>query len=172
MDGVDAPPLFLDLEASSLASGSYPIEVGWSLPDGGIESHLVSPAGVRDWTDWSREAEGVHGISRAELLRDGRPPAWVCARLLESTAGQPVYSDAASYDRHWLARCFEAAGYPDLPIDVRDIDELPAVRRAMMLDRFVDLAKAVRARIGRRHRAAADVEYLIAVVALANERFG
>jgi hypothetical protein len=29
----DQPVIFIDLEASSLARGSYPIEIGWSLDD-------------------------------------------------------------------------------------------------------------------------------------------
>src|SRR5947209_5891700 len=50
---MDTLPPFLDFEASSLRSASYPIEVAWSHPDGSIESHLISPAGLGRCTDWS-----------------------------------------------------------------------------------------------------------------------
>ena len=41
---------FIEFEASSLNSGSVPIEVGWVLADGTGESHLICPA--PGWTDW------------------------------------------------------------------------------------------------------------------------
>ncbi|HEY7545418.1 MAG TPA: hypothetical protein VID27_11070 [Blastocatellia bacterium] len=99
-------PCFLDFEASSLAMESYPIEVAWSLEDGSIESHLISPASVVDWTDWDAEAEKVHGIPRDEIIAHGKPPAWVCQRMNEQLAGKTLYTDAPRFDGRWLARLF------------------------------------------------------------------
>ena len=115
-------PVFLDFEASSLASASYPIEVAWSLPDGVIESHLISPAGIERWTDWSTQAERLHGISRAQLLAEGKAPAWICRRLNEQLAGQTVYTDAPDYDRAWLDELFSACwgGVPSFTLASAD----------------------------------------------------
>lgn len=90
---MDQLPTFIDFEASSLRSASYPIEVAWNDPTGDIEAHLISPASIERWTDWSAEAEKIHGISRAELLKDGKSPSWICRRMNEQLAGTVVYSD-------------------------------------------------------------------------------
>lgn len=99
-------PTFLDFEASSLRSTSYPIEVAWNDPTGAIEAHLISPAGIERWTDWSIEAEQLHGISRATLLTGGKPPSWICRRMNHQLAGTVVYSDDPEYDQMWLATLF------------------------------------------------------------------
>jgi DNA polymerase III subunit epsilon len=56
--------IFLDLEASSLSSQSYPIEIGcaWIENDRVVQvSDLIRPD--LSWPpDWSRESEAVHGI--------------------------------------------------------------------------------------------------------------
>ncbi|NJD07038.1 MAG: hypothetical protein FIA97_11155 [Methylococcaceae bacterium] len=65
-------PSFIDFEASSLGSASYPIEGAWNLAGGSIESCLISPAGISRWTDWSDKAERIHGIAKAQLLVEGR----------------------------------------------------------------------------------------------------
>ena len=61
-------PSFIDFEASSLSDKSYPMEVAWSLSDGSIEARLISPEGISQWTDWSKDAQAVHGIRREDLL--------------------------------------------------------------------------------------------------------
>ncbi|MFT8246485.1 hypothetical protein [Roseomonas sp. BN140053] len=42
---------FLDLEASSLHYGGFPIEVAWVAEDGVGEVHPISPA--PGWGEWS-----------------------------------------------------------------------------------------------------------------------
>ncbi len=85
MSDQDAPPpVFVDLEASSLLPGSYPVEVGWARPRAlpwgrcaiDVGSVLVRPEA--DWLSsgsWDPNAEAVHGLSRGTLLRDGVPAA-------------------------------------------------------------------------------------------------
>lgn len=162
-------PVFLDFEASSLASASYPIEVAWSLPDGSIESHLISPAGIERWTDWSAQAERLHGISRAQLLAEGQSPAWVCRRLNERLAGRVVYTDAPEYDRTWLDELFAACwgGAPSFVLASADelllgmlVPQFP--KRADAVRELVAIKDEVRRRLLQRHRAQFDVEYLIA----------
>lgn len=55
--------IFLDIEASGLGSGSFPVEIAWVSEGGAEESHLIRPA--PGWTQWSRRAEALHGITRA-----------------------------------------------------------------------------------------------------------
>lgn len=62
-------PPFLDAEASSLDAGSYPIEIGWSAPDGEIEAYLIRVQGDRAMDRLGTGGPNqVHGISRAQLV--------------------------------------------------------------------------------------------------------
>lgn len=163
-----SPPVFLDFEASSLASASYPIEVAWSLPDGTIESHLISPAGIERWTDWSAQAERLHGISRTQLLAEGQSPAWICRRLNEQLAGQIVYTDAPEYDQTWLDELFSACwgGAPSFVLASADELLLGMLgprfpKRADAVRELAAIKDEVRQRLPQRHRARWDVGLLV-----------
>ncbi len=166
-------PVFLDFEASSLASASYPIEVAWNLPNGSIESYLISPAETSRWTDWSLKAQEIHGISPDELVADGKIPAWVCRRMNEQLAGRIVYTDAPDYDGMWLAELFSE--YWDEPkFELRHIDGLlvsivcPEITgRVQGLARIEEIKEEARRIVGKQHRAAWDVQYLIELWKLA-----
>lgn len=153
-------PCFIDFEASSLGSKSYPTEVAWSLPDGRIESHLVNPYAIEEWTDWDPVAQGLTGISRRLLREEGRHPAWVCARMNEVLAGRCLYTDAVGFDRFWLGRLFEHSpcGAPNFILG----DLVPMMFRSTGLSVRQVLAslEAGRAQVGRAHRAAWDVQGL------------
>lgn len=97
---------FLDFEGST----SYPFEVAWSRADATIASHLISPVGIEDWTDWSPKAERLHGLTQSRLRAEGRPPRWVCEQMTAELEGQRVCSDHPDYDGQWLERLFTAAG--------------------------------------------------------------
>ncbi len=98
----------LDIEASGFGRHSYPIEIGWVLPDGSARCTLVRPA--VPWTHWDPEAERVHGITRSTLLAHGHDPAEVAQRLNEELAGRTVYCDGWAHDYPWLGALFEEAG--------------------------------------------------------------
>jgi hypothetical protein len=103
--------IFLDIEASGLYAGSYPIEIGWVDETGAGESHLIRPA--PDWTSWSQASETIHGISREMLAREGRDHDWVARRVAEALAeADAVYTDAPEWDQAWLDRLTDAAGLP------------------------------------------------------------
>jgi hypothetical protein len=115
------PPVFVDLEASSLLPGSYPVEVGWARPRAlpwgrcaiDVGSVLVRPEA--DWLSsgsWDPNAEAVHGLSRETLLRDGVPAAEACELLDREFDGCMVVTDTGggSVDDMWLAVLYEAAG--------------------------------------------------------------
>lgn len=171
-------PSFLDFEASSLASTSYPIEVAWSLPDGSIESHLVSPAGIEKWTDWSILSQHVHGIPHEELLIRGKAPDWICRRMNEQLAGQCVYTDNPLYDGMWLAEMFSVTelrvkfhlGLVDKVLFARTYPTPGA--RALAIDEIIEMKTEARKRAGGQHRAGLDVRYLIELYRIATDSDG
>ncbi|HSD39813.1 MAG TPA: hypothetical protein VLC92_20065 [Rhodocyclaceae bacterium] len=101
-------PTVIDLEASGFGTGSYPIEVGFVLPDGSTQCMLIKPD--ESWTHWDSRAEAVHGITRETLQAHGKPPLEVASKLNRSLAGLTVYSDAWAHDFTWLSVLYEAAG--------------------------------------------------------------
>ena len=103
-------PPFIDVEASGLGRGSYPIEVGIVLADGSRHCWLIRPA--EHWTHWDPTAEAIHGISQARLGALGRMPAEVATLLNRHLSGQTVYSDAWGNDMPWLAKLFDEADVP------------------------------------------------------------
>jgi hypothetical protein len=98
----------IDIEASGFGGRSYPIEVGYVLPDGRAACMLVRPA--PEWTHWDDGAERLHGLTRALLASHGRTPHDVAATLNRDLAGQVVYCDGWAHDYTWLAVLFEQAG--------------------------------------------------------------
>ena len=101
-------PAILDFEASGLGRGSYPIEVGYVLSDGRSGCQLIRPE--PEWQAWDPAAERLHGISRAQLLRHGRPAREVARQLNGELRGEILYSDAWGSDLSWLSLLFDAAG--------------------------------------------------------------
>lgn len=101
-------PVILDIEASGFGKGSYPIEVGFALPDRSTHCYLIKP--IDEWTHWNMGAEEVHGISRSLLQEKGRPANEVASHLNHYLSGKTVYSDGWGYDMSWLALLFSCAG--------------------------------------------------------------
>ncbi|HSH83850.1 MAG TPA: hypothetical protein VK979_01635 [Guyparkeria sp.] len=114
-------PIFLDIEASSLGRASYPIEIAWSDPTGEVETHLIDPNHILDWTDWDPAAQAVHGLSRRYLSEHGEDPKLVAGRIQAVLAGQSVYSDAPEYDQGWLEVLFRDALGAPCPVRLRHI---------------------------------------------------
>jgi len=169
-------PLFLDFEASSLSSCSYPIEVAWSRWDGSIESYLISPAGIEAWDDWSVLSEKVHGISRAELMTQGKSPDWICRLMNQQLVGQVVYTDNPVYDGMWLAELFSVSKGSRLKFRLGPVDGVifgnsypgPA-GRVVASDELQGMKDEARKRVGGQHRARLDVQYLIELYKLATQ---
>lgn len=168
-----AIPRFIDFEASSLNAGSFPIEVAWSAPDGTIESHLISPAGIAVWTDWSTDAEAIHGLSQKQLIEEGRSPAWVYSRLRSAAITGPLYSDCPYFDDDWLVKLCTAAGASRTGIVICDTAQLPPVSALLDTPDYHLLADRARELAGPAHRAANDVRFLMELyrLALAREHF-
>jgi hypothetical protein len=104
-------PVFYDIEASSLAG--FPIEIGWAqvTPSFAIsaESHLVHHFGWHLSRRWCKEAERIHGISRADIRARGRPPYQLALHMNAALGGRQLFADSG-FDEHWLRMIFEAAG--------------------------------------------------------------
>jgi len=101
-------PCVLDIEASGFGRRSYPIEVGWVLPDGQTRCMLIRPA--PHWTHWDPAAQALHGISQTKLRAHGRPIDEVARALNDELQGRTVYCDGWAHDFAWLGALFEEAG--------------------------------------------------------------
>lgn len=97
----------MDVEASGFGAGSYPIEVGFVLPDGSAYCTLISPED--DWRHWDSGAEKIHGIARSLLFSHGRSARQVAMDLNGRLAGSSVYTDSWYHDFNWMHRLFDAA---------------------------------------------------------------
>ena len=157
-----ALPCVIDIEASGFGRGSYPIEIGFVLPDGSAWCTLVQPD--TDWTHWDEQAERMHGISRTLLARHGRSAREVAAELNERLAGRAVYCDNWAHDYAWLARLFDSASArPNFKL--RHLRELLSEAAA---ERFDDMRELVESHLQlRRHRASSDARVLQLSVARA-----
>ena len=151
----DALPCVLDIEASGFGRGSYPIEIGFVLPDGTAYCTLIVPDDA--WTHWDGAAERVHGISRALLQRHGRSATEVATELNQRLAGRAVYCDNWAHDYAWLARLFETAEMTP-HFQLRHMRELLSENAA---ERFDDTRAQVARNLRlRRHRASSDARVL------------
>lgn len=102
-------PTLLDIEASGFGRGSYPIEIGLARADGSRCAFLIQPA--ESWGHWDAKAELLHGLSRARLMREGRPVLEVARWLNDELADVGIaYSDSWGYDNTWLSLLFDEAG--------------------------------------------------------------
>lgn len=150
----DAPTM-LDVEASGFGRHSYPIEIGFVLPDGHAFCTLIQP--TPDWTHWDAAAEQVHHITRALLVRRGRPALEVAHLLNERLDGLVVYSDGWANDYSWLGVLFDAVA---LSPRFR-LENLRALLRDDEADRWHSVKREVALERGpQRHRASADARVL------------
>lgn len=148
-------PCIIDIEASGFGRGSYPIEIGFVLPDGTAYCTLIQPDD--DWTHWDGDAERIHGISRSLLERHGRSAAEVAAELNRRLEGRTVYCDNWAHDYTWLARLFESASTSPR-FHLRHMRELLSEDAA---GRFDDARASVARNLQlRRHRASSDARVL------------
>jgi hypothetical protein len=154
-------PCVLDIEASGFGRHSYPIEVGYVLPDGRARCTLIRPEGP--WTHWDPAAEQVHHIARATLLKHGKPAADVAAMLNHDLGGLTVYCDGWAHDYPWLAALFEAA---DCSPQFR-LESVATLLDEARLNALANAQQQARQTLGlARHRASNDARALQRALAL------
>lgn len=141
---------FVDFEASSLLSGSFPIEVAWVDTDGHGESYLIRPADkwlADGCSGWSQESEALHGISLDTLLRDGVPLDRVAARAAKTLSPGQVMacSDAPESDGYWMEMLLRAGGQRRT-VKLLDVNRLYGWACRPLLDELVRLDGAERER--------------------------
>jgi len=163
-----AKKLFVDLEASSLSWHSYPIEIAWGSSLDDITSYLISPESINEWTDWSMDAQDLHGISRSMLIERGTEPEVVCREFMRASEGLEVYTNNPCWDAMWLYKLFFFAKQKIPIVNVRHFDELlintvcPRMEKRLQgLYSCIRIKTRVSNEMRRQHRAGADVEYLI-----------
>ncbi|WP_025661469.1 transcriptional regulator [Rhizobium sp. IBUN] len=122
--------VFLDFEASSLGKHSYPIEIAWVFEDGRSRSFLIRPK--PGWTDWSADAERVHGISRDRLQEEGSDVELVVRELMTELSGNELYASSPSWDGKWLGVLLRGGGVPRHALRLRKSDDL-----------FIEVATAI-----------------------------
>ena len=153
--GPPALPCVMDIEASGFGRASYPIEVGYVLPDGRAACMLVRPA--VGWTHWDAGAEQVHGITRTTLASHGRTPHDVATALNRDLAGLTVYCDGWAHDYTWLAALFEEAGLQP----AFKLESVGALLDEAHLNRLDAARRDAVAELGlKRHRASNDARAL------------
>ena len=144
-------PYIIDLEASGLASNSYPIEVGLALAPGQRYCTLIKP--LDSWDHWDQQAESVHGISREVLQKKGRPVTEVAAELNRILNNRIVYSDAWGVDNSWVTTLFAAARMDK----TFHVSALEMILNEQQIDLWLTTRNAVAHELGlARHRASND----------------
>jgi peptidoglycan/xylan/chitin deacetylase (PgdA/CDA1 family) len=148
-------PAVIDIEASGFGRGSYPIEIGFVLPDGETDCMLIRP--LATWHHWDPAAESLHHISRDMIERFGQPVSAVIDRLEARLAGRTVYSDGWGHDYSWLAALYEAADR-SVGFRLESLQTLLSEDEMTAWDRTKDAV--VRDAALERHRASADARVL------------
>lgn len=116
---VTPPPLFIAFEVSDFGPHGYPVEIGWSDPNGDAAGYLIRPAVNWFSRPWSEDAQALHGIERPTITGFGMAPAVAVHLLGRAAAGRTLYSDRVNDSERWLALLFDAARVkraPDLKI--------------------------------------------------------
>ncbi len=148
-------PIIIDIEASGLESGGYPIEIGVAMPDGGAHCYLIQP--YNDWTYWAPDAEKLHRLSRETLVRFGMDGGYVARQLNQLLEGQTVYTDSWADDSRWLALLFERAGI----LQKFHLEHLMKITTEIQSEVWDVVCEQVVHELGlKRHRASADAKII------------
>lgn len=145
----------IDVEASGLdQEDSYPIEIAFALEDGTIHNFLIKP--LKKWTYWCNTAQGIHGITQAQLATEGMPAKEVAKYMNELLDGKTVYCDALRFDTMWIDTLYKATR-----IKRRfEIASLQSQFKKVQSKHFYSIKNHLFSQITNRHRASADVKVL------------
>lgn len=146
--------IILDVEASGLAIDSYPIEIAWQHRSDSrkFDSFLINPPDR--WIFWDQYAEDhIHHISRNDLRIKGISIHDAANRLNFALKGKVVYTDAAEYDRRWIAELFREAGF-ERKFQIQEVMSLVPPSKEGSYNRHFNKSPVV-------HRALDDVRKII-----------
>ena len=156
-------PAILDVEASGLGLDSDPVEAGIAVLGADV-SWLALIRPEPEWLDgeWDEVAAELHGLTRTEILKSGRPADQGARELWARIGDGRIDSDAPEQDGLWLERLRGCAWPPLPPISLRHVAELlpGPVARDVLRDGVP---------FARPDRAGQDAERLAAVVARCTE---
>ncbi len=110
----------IEFEASGLNPLSYPIEVGLTNGDSNYQS-LILP--LPHWKHWCKKAQGVHGINRDILLKEGNSSIVVANNLNALLEGKTIYCDSVRWDSFWCNVLFSDNGIHQ-KFKILDVNEL------------------------------------------------
>ncbi|MBF0356896.1 MAG: hypothetical protein HQL43_16845 [Alphaproteobacteria bacterium] len=149
--------IFLDFEASGLTG--FPIEVGICGVDGDRGRWKASwlirhDEWLGDLPRWDAQAEDIHHITRAELIKLGESPRSVMTWLNGELAGLVACVDSM-HDHYWLKELAQAAGI--VPLFKLESFEVAFAGREIF--QVADEASVQKICL-RTHRAADDAEFL------------
>lgn len=144
--------VIIDIEASGLHFDSYPIEVAVKTKRT-TQSWLIKPE--PSWTYWCSVAEGIHGITREYLEKNGVGAQEVAIEINEFLSHENglVYSDAVDWDSDWINTLYKAADEPQLFHILSVYDLIPLENHSTFLDTKARIAASGKYRL---HRAADD----------------
>jgi len=148
-------PCIIDIEASGLGRGSYPIEIGYIKNDYSSGCTLVRP--VSTWTVWHKEAEKLHKIPKQLLFEKGKDVIWVANWLNEQFKTETVYSDGWANDMCWIGSLFnEAEIYQSFKVEslLTLLSEAEKERWSEIHDEVIEGTSM------KRHRASSDAKMI------------
>ncbi|WP_058275035.1 hypothetical protein [Ruegeria atlantica] len=105
--------IFIDFEASSLSSQSWPIEVGMAWLEGRkvvVKGRLIIPRVEWDPNDWDPKSEKVHGLQYSAVTTTGSDADEVSDWLLDIVQENTLISDAPDFDQRWLDHLLRRPG--------------------------------------------------------------
>lgn len=167
--------VLLDIEASSLHQGGFPIEIAW-IDDRGVEAtHLIRPEPT--WREWSYASECVHHIPYDTVVTEGESAAEVAREIVSDLSqGKTIYSDNPEFDGRWLGMLLAAAGFDPQALLILDLVALEAKFMVPVLHNFPRSFREENKRIRllahehadrtspRTHRALADVKRHVVMI--------
>lgn len=162
---------FIDFEASSLDADSFPVEIGWCGVDPShSSSEIIQPHPT--WVDrrWDLEAEKLHRLGREKIVTEGSRPAIAFAHAEAALRNARIFSDAPSWDQHWLDELALAAlGRSQMRgrrMTISPVEELWGViarRRGIGAADVLDIANQVSEAMPSLHRAGTDASRLASI---------
>ncbi|MDW9481325.1 hypothetical protein GOB57_22010 [Sinorhizobium meliloti] len=101
---------FVDVEASGLHEGSYPIQFGWCGLDLKTSVVLVKPEPEWTLSLFDPKSYEIHGIPYELVKAEGVAAVQVARMLNEELEGKAVVSDNPGWDGYWTTRLGDTTG--------------------------------------------------------------